>query len=891
MSLTPGSRVGHYEIVGALGAGGMGEVYRARDTRLKRDVAIKVLPTAFAREPERLARFTREAEVLAALNHPNIATIYGVEEGALVMELVEGETLAEIVGRGPLPLDTALEYAGQIADALEAAHEKGIVHRDLKPANVKVTPERRVKVLDFGLAAVMQTASASAAGDLTNSPTLTISPTRAGMILGTAAYMSPEQARGSPVDKRTDVWAFGAVLYEMLTGRAAFAGETVTDILASVVKEQPDLTALPAQVRMAVGRCLNKDPRKRCGSMGDVRWALENGQVPAAQTNRLRHPAWAVAAVLALAVGAALWAPWRPAPPTAKLVRFQIPLPEKTTLLTVPGFALSPDGSKLAYYARDAAGVRRLWVRAMDTLESRPLPGAELAADTPTPSFWSPDSRWIVFHPGGGTLKKIDVTGGSPQTLCTLPNGTPGGSWNRDGVILLGTTTGPLMRVPAAGGVAVPVTAVEASAQERHRYPFFLPDGRHFLYLRTSSAPEHSGIYLGSLDAKPAQQGTRRVALSDYGAVFVPPAVGSIGELLLLREGTLLAQPFDLARLEVAGEPVPLAEEVGFYAGFGFFSASANGTLVYLGGAGDRDLELTLFDRQGKNLGRSGEPEAFTGAPAFSPDGKQLAVSRRIPGGTKADLWLLDLTRNGAATKFTFGSARDRDPVWSPDGSRIVFASDRDGVGNLYRKLASGARDEEILLRSDRTKVPWSWSRDGRFLLYSAFEPKNRGDLWILPDPGGNPGAGKPVPFQGTAADEVYGQFSPDGRWIAYVSDESGRYEVYVREFVVGSDGKPEATAHRLVSNGGGSFPSWRDDGKELIYLAPDRKSVMSVALSTQPAFRAAPPGVLFALPVAATGAPAVAPDGKRFLAVLPPQQNGPEAFTVVEHFAAALKR
>ncbi len=897
---TPGSRVGHYEIVGPLGAGGMGEVYRARDTKLKRDVALKVLPAAFARDPERLARFTREAEVLAAHNHPNIATIYGEEEGALVMELVEGETLAEIVQRGPLPLDTALAYAGQIADALEAAHEKGIVHRDLKPANVKVTPERRVKVLDFGLAAVMQTASASAAGDPTDSPTLTISPTRAGMILGTAAYMSPEQARGSPVDKRTDVWAFGAVLYEMLAGRAAFAGDTVTDILASVVKEQPDLTVLPAQVRTAVGRCLSKDPRKRCGSMGDVRWALENGQAEAvraahAQADRMRRLALGLAAAFAFALASVALIYFRlpvAAPPPGKLVRFQIPLPEKTTLLVDPGIALSPDGSKLAYYARDAASAPRLWVRAMDTLESRPLPGAELASEVVTPPFWSPDSRWLVFNAGGTALKKIAVTGGPPQTLCNPSNNAPGGAWNRDGVILLGNSSGPLLQVSAAGGTAVPVTTVDASAQENHRFPFFLPDGRHFLYLRTSSAPEYSGIYLGSLDAKPDRQATRRVALSDYGPVFLPPAEGSIGELLLLREGALLAQPFDLARMEVAGDAVPVAEQVGAYLGFGFFSASANGTLVYLSGANGQNLELTLFDRQGKSLGRLGEPGDFTGVPAFSPDGKQLAVARRMPGGSKANLWLLDLTRNGVAPKFTFGGAQDFDPVWSPDGSRLVFSSNRDGVVlNLYRKVASGARDEEILLKSDRPKFPSSWSRDGRFLLYSVVEPKTRSDLWILPVPTGTAGAGTPVLFQGSAANETDGQFSPDGRWIAYVSDESGRNEVYVREFVLGADGKPEATAHRLVSNGGGSVPRWREDGKELVYLAPDRKTVMSVEISTQPSFHAAPPVVLFALPAAASGVPAMAPDGKRFVALMPPAQNGPETFNVVLNFAAALKR
>jgi serine/threonine protein kinase len=886
MALAAGSRLGPYEILAPIGAGGMGEVYRARDSRLKRDVALKVLPDAFACDPERLARFTREAEVLAALNHPNIAAIYGIEESALVMELVPGETLAEIVRRGPLPLKTALQYVNQIADALEAAHEKGIVHRDLKPANVKVTPEGRVKVLDFGLAAVMQ--GPSTASDVSNSPTLTISPTRAGVILGTAAYMSPEQARGTAVDQRADIWAFGLVLYEMLTSKPAFAGDTVTDILAAIMKEQPNLDEVPEEVRPALARCLSKDRRARWGTMGDIRWALE--KAPHAPPLRSRSGwGWPVAGVAVLVAAIALWAPGRSAHAPAKLMRFEIPIPEKIAMASSGTFALSPDGSKLAYYARGSDGGLRLWLRAMDSTESRPLSGTEVSSQYPRPPFWSPDSRWIAY-PDQNRLKKVDITGGPPQTLCDFPSTVIGGSWNRDGVILLGGAR--VMRVSASGGAPSAVTTVDTSRKEQsHVYPFFLPDGRHFFYWRESSVPENNGIFVGSLDAKPDKQSLHRVAASDYSAAFVPHPDGKNGELLFLREGTLLAQLFDLSRLNVTGEAVPVAEDVGWFRGFGFFSAADSGILVYRRGGGG-DLQFTWFDRQGKPSGTVGAPGSFAGVPTFSPDGKQIAVPRRERQSLfgNANLWLLNLAGDGAATKFTFDAAQDNDPVWSPDGSQIVFTSNRDGVLNLYRKPVNGAREEELLLTSDLPKHPTSMSREGKFLLYLTSSPKNKSDIWILPDPSGTSGSGQPMLFQDDPGNKHEPRFSPDGRWIAYVSDESGRDEIYVREFVLGPNGKPEVTARHQISNGGGISPTWHNDGKELIYWS-NNSTAMSVEISTRPAFRVAQPRMLFQLPVYPPSPPVVSPDGKRFLAAMPAPQHGAEPFTVVLNFTDGLKR
>jgi Tol biopolymer transport system component len=893
MSLGAGQRLGAYEILAPIGSGGMGEVYRARDTKLKREVALKVLPDSFAGDPERMARFQREAEVLAALNHPNIAQIYGVAESdnarALVMELVAGETL-----QGPLPLETALNYAKQIADALEAAHEKNIIHRDLKPANIMITPAGVVKVLDFGLAAVAQSSDPS---NPANSPTLTISPTRAGMILGTAGYMSPEQARGKPVDKRADIWAFGVVLFEMLTGQRLFEGETVSDTLAAVLKTEPDLTQVPAKVRRLLQACLQKDPKQRLQAIGDWKLMLAEdapiATVPA--PSRLGMTGWVAAAVLLVALAALAFVHFREKPPVAELTRFQIPMPANETFQSaVAPQEVSPDGRGLAFIAADADGKRHLWIRSLDSLDARVLPGVEIASG-PLPFFWSFDSRFIAFLSPDNKLRKVDVSGGPAQTICDVRGDVGGGSWSRDGVILYGDVGSGVKRVSAAGGTPTALTAPDPARKEiGHVSPKFLPDGRHFLYFRYSTAPGNSGIYVGAIDAKPSEQSSQPLFANHATPAYYVPSGSSgtsgnssSGYLLFYREGTVLAQAFDSNKLELSGDPVPVAEQVGNFQGVsGFFSASSSGVLVYVGGSSAGNAQLTWFDRQGKNLGTVGEPGVFRNL-ALSKDGKQAAASDSLAAG-QGNLWFFDLTRGGAAMRFTFDASENSSPVFSPDGSFIAFTSTRDGPRNLYQKFTNGAKDEEALLKSGEPKYPDSWSGDGRFLLYTVVSPKTKDDIWILPMEGSQKA---PMLFQGTEFNETVAQFSPDGHWIAYDSDESGRYEVYVREFSLGSDGKPEATGKHQISNGGGGIPQWRDDSKELFYVSLDRRTMMSAEIATKPVFQSLPGKMLFQWPAVLGFLPAATGDGKRFLVAVPVSQSGPQQITVVLNWQAGLRK
>ncbi|MGO9255119.1 MAG: protein kinase domain-containing protein [Bryobacteraceae bacterium] len=638
MALSAGDKLGAYEIVSKLGAGGMGEVYRARDAKLNRDVAIKVLPAALSNDAQYMARFEREAQMLAALNHPNIATVYGIEQGALVMELIEGADL-----KGPLPIDEALAIARQIAAGLEAAHEKGIIHRDLKPANIKITPAGVVKILDFGLAKSAEP-GAAAGSSATMSPTLSMEMTRAGMILGTAAYMSPEQARGKPLDKRTDIWAFGVVLYEIVTGKQLFEGEDLTEILAKVVRDRVDLNGVPAKLRPLLERCLEKDPKKRLRDIGDMELLLgENGGTAGpALAAGLPQRNWALVAAGVLGLGLAALAAvhFRELPPeTPTPVKFHL-APENAKIGASYRFALSPDGTKLAYYATGSDGTPRLWVRSMDTLESRALSATDL-----TPSrmiFWSFDSRFVAF-PSGEKLKKIDVSGGPAQTLCDAPGIFYGGSWNRDGTILFATGLAKqLMRVSSEGGTATPVASAGPPAAGAYRGPVFLPDGQHFLYW-SALKPDATGVYLGALDGKPGQAAARRLLATDQYAQFVPLPDGSSGRILFLREGTLLAQPFDLRRLELAGEAVPVAEQVTRGAAGGQFSASRNGALVYRTGEADAGARLTWFDRQGKTVGTPTGADYLSNNPlALSPERYQggRTESRRarehLVGGPRA---------------------------------------------------------------------------------------------------------------------------------------------------------------------------------------------------------------------------------------------------------------
>jgi eukaryotic-like serine/threonine-protein kinase len=901
MPLATGSRLGPYEILDPLGAGGMGEVYRARDAKLGRDVALKVLPEAFARDAERLARSQREAKVLASLNHPNIASIYGLEDSgathALVMELVEGPTLADRIHSGPIPIDETLRIAKQICEALEYAHERGIVHRDLKPANVKVTNDDAVKVLDFGLAKALEGDASSI--DIANSPTISRLATQAGVLLGTAAFMSPEQAKGKPVDRRADIWAFGCVLYEMLTGKMAFTGETVTDTLAAVIRAEPDWSQLPAgmpvRVRVLLQRCLQKDPKQRLQAIGDARISIDEvlagapdptsgaAAAPVLAPLWRRALPWALFAATLVSFAALAFVHFREKPIVAEAVRLEMPWPEKAIMAATGTFGLSPDGRQFAFFAAGPEGVQRLWIRSLDSLEARPLPGSE--SSVVAPFFWSPDSRYIAFD-AGGKLKTIDISGGSAQTLCDVAQYAVGGSWNRDGVIIFGQSPGVIMRISANGGPASPLTSLDSSRGEiQHVLPSFLPDGRHFIYLRTSDKPENSGVYVGSLDARPGQQDSKRLLATAYGPAYVPSSDPGFGQVLFVRDGTLMAQSFDARQLEPVGDPIPMAEHLGSYRDFGFFSASANGVLVYRTGGGG-DSQFTWFDRQGKVLGTAGEQGLYR-TPALSPDGRRAAVSLRDSQNGKLVLWLFDFSR-GTSTRFTFGSSSATSPIWSPDGNRIIFMSKPSGVYDLYQKPANGATDEELLLKSSENKVPTSFSHDGRFLLYLSVDPKTKDDLWVLPLGGDK----KPFPFLQTEFNEVDGQFSPDGRWVAYVSDESGRNEIYVRTFSPDSTAAASDTAGKWqVSYGGGTDPRWSADGKELYYMTPDWK-LMAVEVTTNPVFQAGAAKLLFQAPQQTSvtvGDYTV--DGKRFLFLAPAGQTAPAPFTVVLNWQAGLKK
>jgi serine/threonine protein kinase/Tol biopolymer transport system component len=889
MPLNIGTQLGSHEITALLGKGGMGEVYRARDTKLKREVAIKILPEEFARDSDRVSRFQREAEVLASLNHPNIAGIHDLAEANgsryLVLELVEGETLADRIARGPMPIEEALPIAIQICEALEAAHERGIIHRDLKPANVKITPDGKVKVLDFGLAKAMENEPANTM--LSNSPTM-LSGT-SGMILGTAAYMSPEQAKGRQVDKRTDIFAFGCVLYEMLTGKPTFDGEDASQIYAHVLAREPDWnrlpTAVPSRVRELLRLCLEKNVKNRRSDATDVRLDIELAlkqpvQVaPLQPATRRRERLWiSLTAMLLIGIAALSAVHFRekPAAPP-ELVRFQIYPPDKHSFATNL-IALSPDGRKLAFTATDAEGHTQLWVRALDSLDPRLLPGTEGAADP----FWAADSRWLAFQ-SQGRLKKIDTTGGPPQTLCDLAGaGYIAGDWNRDGVILFASGAAGLMRVSSTGGMAQAATTIDRSANELyHRKPVFLPDGKHYLYVRVSSVPENSAVYLGSLDARPEDPKSKSILAANAFIAYAPdPADPRRGQVLFLREGTLMAQPFDVSRLETAGEAVPVVEQIATYGNVGaIFSASASGALAYRAGGNIGASRLTWYDRQGKVLGYVGAPGEYNEI-ALSPDGTQVVETRTTSQTAGLVVWIDDLAR-GTPTRLTF-KTRARNSVWSPDGRRIVFST----VPDLYTKAANGAGEEEPLLHSPENKSSQDWSTDGKYLMYSTAAATA---LWVLP----MNGDGKPFPYLQSKANVGQARFSPDGRWVVYTSNESFTQEVYVRPFPADANGG----GRWLVSSGGGYQPRWRRDGKEILYFN-DENRLMSVDFATTPTFKPGLPKPLFVAPIRG-GAEAttsiarwdIAPDGQRFLINTTNEDRLSQPITVLLNWTSAFRK
>jgi Tol biopolymer transport system component len=861
MPLSSGTRLGPYEILAPIGAGGMGEVYRARDSKLGRDVAVKVLPAVFAGDAQYMARFEREAQVLASLNHPNIAAVYGIEQGALVMELVAGQTLAERIAAGALPLEEALPVARQIAEGLEAAHDRGIVHRDLKPANVKITPAGVVKLLDFGLAKAADEV-APAASQLTISPTLSMAMTQAGMILGTAAYMSPEQARGKPVDRRADIWAFGVVLYEMLTGRSLFAsGDTVTDIIAAVVTRDPDWKALPAStpphIRRLLERCLRKDVKTRLQAIGEARIAIdEPAGTPASPTaapGETRRPwlAWAVAAVAILAAGASWWRATRTA--EHPLVRMNVELSPDLPLTpasTGGMMALSPDGMRLAVTLRGADGRVRLYTRLLRQSQLTPLAGTENAS---TP-FFSPDGQWIGFATDG-KLKKISVEGGAAVTLCDAPN-MRGANWGDDGNIVLALNpTGALSRVSSAGGAPAPLTKVNPE-ERTHRWPQVLPGSQAILFTAHSGTANYDDANIDVFSLKTGQRKT--VQRGGFSGRYLATPDGS-GRLIYMHQGTLFAAPFDLGKLELAGAAVPALEEVSSSGnGGGDFAFSPTGTFVYLSGKGSQgSWAISWVDRSGKTQPLHATLGSYF-TPRFSPDGRRLAFT--VSSGQGYDVWVKDLDRD-TPSRLSFLKSTNNWPVWTPDGKNIIFKSIDPGKPGLYWTRSDGAGEAQRLTDGKLDEFPYSISPDGGRLAFSGTTAGNI-DLFtaaIEGDPA-HPKLGKPELFLGTPFVEAYPAFSPDGRWLAYMSLESGTGEIYVRPF-------PGPGGRWQISTGGGSFPVWSRDGRELLFRSSDQR-VMAVGYTAKgDSFIAGKPSPWSETHVMTFGTLStwdLAPDGKR---------------------------
>jgi Tol biopolymer transport system component/tRNA A-37 threonylcarbamoyl transferase component Bud32 len=884
MPLSTGTRIGSLEILGPIGAGGMGEVYRARDTKLKRDVALKVLPESFARDPERMARFEREAQILASLNHPNIGHLYGLEGNALVMELVEGES-----PKGPMPFDEAWKIASQIAGALEQAHDQGIIHRDLKPANIKVTPEGVVKVLDFGLAkaftAHRETGRAAVSIMDEESLTMTLGATEIGVVLGTASYMAPEQAKGKIVDKRADIWAFGVVLYELLTGQRLFKGADVSDTLAQVLTKQPDLDRVPVKARRLLMRCLERDPKLRLRDIGEAQFLLEDvgsGGVPV--RSRPGVAGWVLAGALLVALGLVSFLYLRQRQPERAVLRYTIAVPDSTSNLH--SFAISPDG-RLVVIAATVGGKRQLWLRPLESLQAQPMPFTEGAAFP----FWSPDSSQIGFF-AQGKLKKIAASGGPAQSICDADDGR-GGSWNRGDVIVFspGAAGIDIQKVSAGGGVPTEVIGTKGA----YKHPVFLPDGSRFLYLVARAEGGKAGIYVASLDGKE----NRRVLADVSGAVFAPPSesparANRLGRLLFIRENTLMAQHFDAASASITGDVSPIVEGVSLTTNnhYAPVSVSDNGVLLYeSGGHTGENSQIGWYDRSGKLLG----PVLVSAGifdPAISPD--EMWVAFRRAANAQNDIWLRDLSR-GADQRLTTNPSVNGAPVWSPKGDRLAFASDRGGAPyNLYQKAASGTGQDEQLLSTSNNKTPSQWSRDGRFLVYTEADPKTRQDIWVLPMESG--GDRKPVAFLHSEFNEGFGQLSPDSHWMAYTSDESGQREVYVRPFPAG-DGQFK------ISIAGGAQPRWCCDGKEVFFEAADGK-LMTVAVTVvagpKPSFQPGAPHALFDAHMTgiASGLNGMAfgydvtMDGKRFLIDSPITGTvSVPPLTVVLNWAAPSKR
>ena len=870
MPLSVGTTLGPYSVTAKIGEGGMGEVYQAKDTRLDRDVALKVLPQAFTSDPDRLARFEREAKVLASLNHPNIGSIYGLEEAeggkfrALVLELVEGPTLADRIKQGPIPVDEALPIAKQIAEALEAAHEKGIIHRDLKPANVKVRDDGTVKVLDFGLAKALQPEASEASASESPTISLTAAATQMGMVIGTAAYMSPEQAKGKVVDRRADAWAFGAVLFEMLTGRRAFVGDDVSDTLAAVLRAEINLDDLPdetpVRLRRVIEACLQRDPKQRVHDVADVRLAMEGAFESTAPTPsetavapplRLwQRPAPALGVLMAtvLVTGLTVWTLTRPDVPPANVIRFVLP-PSDIAPFDVDGpfsdVAVSADGTRVVYAARGATGETQLMLRPLDQLDGALLRGGE---DSSGP-FFSPDGEWVAFGVDSSptTLRKVLTSGGPPVTLAELPAIIAGASWGGDDQIIVGTVRGGLFRVPGGGGEPEILTTPDADQGEvGHYWPGVIPGRQAVLFgIDTGEGPSAQQLAVLALE-------TREVTRLGLGGTN--PRYASTGHVVYaVADGSVRAVPFDVERLEVTGNPVPLLEGVMVkITGAANFSLSDGGRLVYASGTGEV-RSLMWVDREGREEPIDVPPRAYAYA-RLSPDGTKVALDSRDEDD---DIWTWDLARGGLQP-LTINPEPDRGVVWSPDGTRIAFASVRDGVGGVYWQAADGSGAAELL--AEGPYFPTAFTPDGDRLLFTepSVPPRNVGAVstdgartveWLLGEP----------------YSEQDPEVSPDGRWLAYSSNESGQNEVYVRPF-------PDVNASRtLVSTAGGNRPAWSADGQELFYfVGPNPDAIMAVPVQpTGTEFGSGRPEIVVQrnmVPLFAGRHYDVSSDGRRFL-------------------------
>ena len=893
MSFSAGTKLGRYEIRSKLGAGGMGEVYEAHDPKINREVAIKVLPTEFSSDSPRLLRFEQEVQATGKLNHPNILAVYDVEthNGApfVVYELLEGETLRECLRRGALSTRKALDFGSQIANGLTAAHEKKIIHRDLKPDNIFITSDNRVKILDFGLAKLVEPTNAEEPQTDVLTRKVNTDP---GAVMGTVGYMSPEQVRAQRVDHRSDIFSLGLVLYEMLCGKRAFHGESPVETLNAILKEDPpELSQLNSQINPGLERvvlhCLEKNPEHRFQSTRDVVFALDalsgvsssrtlisDLPPPAARRKTPAWLPWVIAAVLFVGLLSLFLVSYlRPTPTEESVVRLSVVLPDNVTISgQIGALSISPDGRQITFAAtQDLQNV--LWVRPLDSFTAKPV-AAIGSFGAPSPPFWSPDSRFIGFF-SEGKLKKVEASGGPPQTLCDLPPAR-GGTWNRDGIILVGTTAGPIYQVPQAGGEPQPVTTLDPTRFETsHRWPHFLPDGRHFLFFVRSGKVESTGVYIGSLDSKE----TRQLLPNVLSAAYAPP-----GFLVFLRNETLMAQPFDLKTFTLTGEQSPIAEQVAYNPGLGrgTFGLSDNGVLAFRAGGGQID-QPSWFDRSGKQIGSLGEAGTYYTV-ALSPlDEKHAAVDRIDQQVGTNDIWLFDLSRDGVSSRFTTDPAGDCCPLWSPDGRRIVFASYRTGSWALYEKSASGAQTEEILYASVEEKLPDSWSRDGQFILYESFNPKTKWDLWIL-----RTGDKSASPLLQTDFNERQAQFSPDGKYIAYTSDKSGGPAVYVQTF-------PLSSSEWRISTGVGSQAQWRSDGRELFYISPDRK-LMVVDVKLGPPLEVGVPKPLFDTRILTSGPEfrnhyVVAKDGQRFLINSIIEERRATPISIVKNWTALVKK